>query len=306
MYQLDQCPCCGSKEYRLYDAVISPFIAEYVLASKPSLCHLARCFLCQHIFFIERFTDEESQILYNDYRDQKYFLIRHKHEFWYSSKANNNIDGNLAKRKGAIQSFLEGVSFPFNEIRSVLDWGGDKGQYFIDRFDDAQKYLYDISDQVAISGVKKVNTQELSQRKFDMIMLCHILEHLSSPRAFIQRIKTCLSPRGYVYIEIPYEPFSIWQWPARGYRAYLENLLNINPVFNIIDLLSLLGRLKFHFVPPFFGFIKLHEHINFYTVDSLESLLKSCGFEIVQVNISRNKNLMSGRNKVIQCLARVV
>lgn len=306
MYIINKCPCCGSKKYKLYDAVVSPFIVEYALTTKPTLCHLARCYSCQHIFFIERFTDEETQTLYSNYRGQRYFNIRHKHEFYYSQRINDTVDGDPRIRKAATEFFLEEAKLPFDKIVSILDYGGDRGQYFPDRFNRAKKYLYDISDNTAVSHVQKVKAHELFQKKFNMLILCNILEHLSSPQVFIQSIKPLLANSGYVYIEVPYEPFSIWQWGSgRVRRLYLKSLLKIRPLFVMIDFFSLVGRLQFHFVPPFFGFIKLHEHINFFTLKSLELLLESCGFKIIKINISNIENPSSRRNKVIQCLSYI-
>lgn len=44
---------------------------------------------------------------------------------------------------------------------------------------------------------------EFAEVKFDLIVLRHVLEHLGSPIACLQKIRSILAPKGLVYIEVP-------------------------------------------------------------------------------------------------------
>lgn len=48
---------------------------------------------------------------------------------------------------------------------------------------------------------KKVN------KKFDLIILSHVLEHTPNPINFLKKVKSILNSNGFIYIEIPYELF---------------------------------------------------------------------------------------------------
>jgi 2-polyprenyl-3-methyl-5-hydroxy-6-metoxy-1,4-benzoquinol methylase len=42
-----------------------------------------------------------------------------------------------------------------------------------------------------------------SNMKFDLIILSHVLEHVSQPNKFIKQITSMLEPNGFIYIEVP-------------------------------------------------------------------------------------------------------
>lgn len=44
---------------------------------------------------------------------------------------------------------------------------------------------------------------ELPQRAFDLVTALRVLEHLSDPKVFLERVKTLLKPDGFLYLEVP-------------------------------------------------------------------------------------------------------
>lgn len=81
----------------------------------------------------------------------------------------------------------------------------------------------------------------ISANNFDLITICHVLEHISDPRATLRRIRTELKEDGLLYIEVPQID-----------RPYSGNL----------D--------RFFWV----------EHLNYFSSRTLDGLLRSEGFKV--------------------------
>ena len=65
----------------------------------------------------------------------------------------------------------------------------------------------DAAERAASRGIKvlqsPVEDVELEDERFDLIVFFHLLEHLTAPRAFLQRMTDSLRPGGYLYFEVP-------------------------------------------------------------------------------------------------------
>lgn len=53
--------------------------------------------------------------------------------------------------------------------------------------------------------VQQISFEEaqLPQKAFDLVTALRVLEHLSDPKAFLERVKTLLKPDGFLYLEVP-------------------------------------------------------------------------------------------------------
>ena len=80
---------------------------------------------------------------------------------------------------------------------------------------------------------------DLGDLKFDLVVVRHVLEHISSPMAFLAKIRSILSREGIVYIEVP---------------DMNEVPFSISPLYH-------------------------HEHLLYFTSRTLNNYLKSVGFE---------------------------
>jgi SAM-dependent methyltransferase len=83
------------------------------------------------------------------------------------------------------------------------------------------------------------------QSNLDLILLCHVLEHLYDPPAALARLHAALAPNGYLVLEVP--------------CAVAPELLP----------------------PGWFTF----EHLHYYQPEILEKLLRAAGFEVVESRI---------------------
>ena len=72
-------------------------------------------------------------------------------------------------------------------------------------------------------------------KKFDVVTFFEVLEHQAAPVAFLQNVKACLRPRGYIALSVPnrerwltgpdvldYPPNHFLRWNARALKALLQ------------------------------------------------------------------------------------
>ncbi len=273
-----------------YPAVVSPFLAHYAVGKPSTRCSLLECRDCSFRFFDSRLTAEEVAKLYSAYRGEEYFQSRRRYEFWYTRKFNTGLGhdpGALAARKQIVADFL-GQHAAAAAIRSVLDYGGDEGQ-FIPEAIGREKFVYDLSDARPVPGVTKVASDaELRERTYDLVMICHVLEHCSDPCDTLAKLRELGGERRLLcYVELPYERYDLrFAGKGRFFAWYLDMLLRLGPLLTVVDFYTTLARMRWSLIPPL-GVMKCHEHLNFFNEKSLESLLRTAGFDVLACGKAR-------------------
>jgi SAM-dependent methyltransferase len=91
--------------------------------------------------------------------------------------------------------------------------------------------------------IEKIN---FNGKKFDIIFLFQVFEHIKNPKNFLLEIKKCLKDSGTIYLEVP----------------------NIDDV--LYSIYNLKSYKEFYFRLP---------HVYYYSNLTLEKMLHSCGFE---------------------------
>jgi SAM-dependent methyltransferase len=114
--------------------------------------------------------------------------------------------------------------------------------------------------------VSSIETATSLSDTHDVVYLAAILEHLYEPVACLRRVHDTLAPGGFVFVDVPNE-CGLW---ARLGNLYMrlrgrDWVVNLSPTF-----------------PPF--------HVIGFCPVSLERLLTSTGFEVVELNTHRWKN----------------
>jgi hypothetical protein len=306
MYTIQSCPCCQSSDLSSYPAVVAPFIAHYAVGGRPSRCCLQECNACSFRFFDSRLTAEEVERLYRNYRGEEYFRSRHRDEFWYTRKFNTGIGHDqqaIAARKHRVETLLKG-HLDLASIATVLDYGGDEGQFIPDALGQ-EKFVFELSDVTPVPGVTKIDSEaDLRQRSFDMVMICHVLEHCSDPCALLKDIKALGGGRSLLcYIELPYERYNLrFAGRSKIFQWYLAALLRCSPALTAMDFFSTVVRLKTNFISPL-GLMKCHEHLNFFNEKSLNAILQAAGFDVLECATARSASYLAS-DQVVYALAK--
>jgi SAM-dependent methyltransferase len=303
MYLAKSCPCCGSKRSHARPAIVAPFVAERALGRAPERCNLLECRTCGFRFFDLRLSDAEIGRLYADYRGEEYYLQRHRHEFWYSRKTNAHLGETCAiveARCNTLRRFLEN-HLDTSTIDTVLDYGGDRGQVIpVGR----RRFVFDLSRVASVDGVTSITSEEeLGGMTFDLVMLCHVLEHASDPQALVARLRPLGKEGACFYFEVPLErPHLFGIVRGRLGEAWLDALRRVPPLLRAVDFYSTVARIRAGVLPPL-GFVKMHEHLNFFTEGSLRALMDASRFEVAACETLAVPHAF-GRVSVIACLAR--
>lgn len=283
MYRADECPCCSSTRHVAYPAIVAPFLASYAIGGPPGPTRLLECDDCGLRYFEHRLDDSEIARLYGGYRGHRYYSERHHHEPWYTRRANDAIGGDpgiLSARRDTAGRFLR-KHLDVGSFVDVLDFGGDRGQFLPEGIG-TDRFVYDLSDAPPVPGVTRIDETAMRHRTFDLVLLSHVLEHCSEPRAVLRDVRSLLgSPNSVLYVELPYERARL-EWLGRGrlYTSYLDVIRRRRRLLTALDFYSTAFRVKLGRVPPL-GFVKLHEHLNFFHERSLRELLGESGFDVV-------------------------
>ena len=102
----------------------------------------------------------------------------------------------------------------------------------------AEIYIYDISDENTIEGTRKITFKEIYKKSFDLIICSHVLEHVPYPLKILKNIYKAMNENTFLYLEMPF-----------------EKIMHIKDNFELLDN-------KKHW----------HEHINFFSKDSINAM----------------------------------
>jgi hypothetical protein len=287
------CVCCNSVRLRGSPSILMPFIAHRIFNWRPTLisekwklntvkpgkaysvCNSLLCMDCNFLFLDMRFDDQELSRLYFNYRDENYTNLRNKYEPGY--KLINkviNLPNNYIKKT---ENFLS----PFLTSRvNILDFGGDDGKNT--PFQDTQNiiHIYDISKKPSVKNCKKVNKSNML-KKYNLIILSNVIEHVSYPQLIINEIKKLLNKNSILYIELPLEKLMKKTWGEGGAEVKKKEQL-------------ICLKNKKHW----------HEHVNFFSKRSLVKLLNCCDLKIIKMNILPIENYK--RDEVVQIACKKI
>ena len=129
----------------------------------------------------------------------EYTRIRNKWETWYTTQYNQGHESEIlvSKRKSVLTDFL--VRNGISEVDSVLDVGGDLGQYIPIFQKDTKRFVVDYSDRRLVAGVERVSHLN-AVHNLDLVIYAHVLEHVSNPSS---ELADLLSRTKYLYVEVP-------------------------------------------------------------------------------------------------------
>ena len=257
-----RCVACDGENISKSPAVLVPFIAMRVFGWEPavidetwqlrdipkgnavSICNSVSCDDCGMLFLDIRFDEDEMAALYSNYRGPSYTALRERFELNYPARNELLREGHgyLPEVEAFIEPHLQGAP-------RVLDWGGDTGHNTPFRGRAAIHHIYDISGQPVIEGATAVSLDVVQATAYDLIVFSNVLEHVPSPRATLADIAATMRDHTLFYLEVPHEELMRLVDGSRERRAK-----------------------KRHW----------HEHINFFSEESLDPVFDQAGLRIVE------------------------
>ncbi|MBN1764433.1 MAG: class I SAM-dependent methyltransferase [Sedimentisphaerales bacterium] len=232
MIKTDVCPNCNSDRIiNLLERIYSPpvnvtremmenekvpyfderlwILFEKVLASRePVKFEATLCQACGFIFYNPRFTH---------------------HEIMIQAEADNTIlvpktmrgvgDWVPAQKKYQRAKRIYNLISAFNKgsaaKQRILDYGGKHGHnlvVFIEK--GSTGYILDLKDIWRVSGTvylgKDLTDLDKGDR-YDIILLCHVMEHLNDPSGLLRDLTSHLADNGLIYVELPLGCFMEWK-----------------------------------------------------------------------------------------------
>jgi SAM-dependent methyltransferase len=193
------------------------------------------------------FKDQTSEVIFiDDYYvgDAEYQVGDHR------SVVNSKVGGTDLERSNDTSRRLR-ESAPYIYQKRILDFGCGLGDFIIEAKKKARSATgveLDLGCRTNISeqGVKAVESlSEVSDESLDTVFCFHVLEHLPDPADTLQEMFAKLTPGGTLVVEVPH---------ARDF------------------LLSVADSAEYK------SFTLWSQHLILHTRESLERLLKSCGF----------------------------
>lgn len=249
---------------------LTAFVQPFVSRINPIVAaiELQSCLSCSFIQTKVAFTEEGIGRLYSDYRSDSYNAERCRYEPSYAAvatKVGQYRKGDL-DRIGALTQWVDSKV----EVRgkSMLDYGGADGQFLPAL--EGDKYVFEISSIEPAQGVVRICDESLL-RTYSYVQLSHVLEHVTEPLQMVKRVATYLAEGGYLLVEVPQDLST----------AVLEQAQT--------------GTLN--------AFLTVHEHINNYSLLSVQKLIASAGLEIVAIEAIQVESPLAKQN-YIRALAK--
>jgi SAM-dependent methyltransferase len=276
-----KCICCQSTAVRREWAALSSFFAQRALRTTPRSVPLYFCRQCKTRAFDLDLSAEALSRLYANYRGEDYFQHRHALEPWYTRAVNDGLGDEAAmqQRRKVLTAVLREIGAD-GHFGAVLDHGGDRGQMLLE-LDADSKYVHDISGVAPDPGIKTIEAPALSSIAWDVILSCHVLEHLPTPAAYLQDLARLGRAGTLYFFEVPSEAF--YSTPLNGWaglRAWIDFAARLPRLFKILDFLSTGVRARLGVVPPLL-FLPLREHLTFFTIQGLVLLLTRHNFTVL-------------------------
>ena len=276
------CVCCGSSDLAASPAILMPFVAHRAFGWAPvridaswglktiesgmayTICKSLRCRQCDHLFCDIRFSDAEMNAIYAGYREEAYVALRDHYEPGYAKRNEGLVE--VVSYKPAIEAFLDPYLV---DPLTILDWGGDTGSNTPYEARRTVLDIFDISGKDVVPGARIVTLEQATSAKYGLVICGQLLEHTPFPADVLAQVRKAMDATSILYIEVPFETI------MQADMADRETA-------------------KRHW----------HEHINFYSHGSLEALLRTHGFAIVNQGVLEIE-IGGGNARILQVACRL-
>ena len=229
------CRICGCSDAALVSRAVSgaPDASVY------------RCSACDFVYLSPMMTEAEEETFYREQFDQ--YMRGRWDAGWKSPEAHFRSFQSEADRR------LPLVTPHLSHADEVLEIGSSTG-YFLDRLHPSVRSVTGVEPSDAYRafaiarGIETVESVDrLGPRKFDVILLYYVMEHLRDPVGYATSLKQRLTEGGHLLIEVP----------------------------NVDDAL-----LTVYKVPTFPGFYFQKAHYNNFSHRTLSDVLRRAGYRV--------------------------
>jgi hypothetical protein len=289
MTEASRCVVCDGEIRTLKRAMVAPFLATRIWGRRPFNVDLAGCNACGFMFYNPRLDSADEGRLYSGYRSEEYQRMRHSSEPWYTEDFNVDLASAASyevRRRtvaGILSQHLGG-----RKIRRVLDYGGDRGDLVCGLIEGADAFVYDISGIPAAERVAAVTDARAC--KADLIVNSNVLEHVGFPRQLMAEMFGAAPKGGLVFLEVPCEtPFGLARLARRVAQVGVMSVAHPSLSTSIVRPSAL---------------YMMHEHINYFSEQSLRTLLHAGGGEVVASG-SYPMDGRAGKGVMVWCLGSV-
>lgn len=204
-----KCLACESENLQNFPGVFADFVAARTgVDSVTTWSHCADCGLSWVDY---RFTEAESNALYEGYRDDLYVMERNSFEPGYIEIHQQVIEPRPYRPE------IEGMIREWIEPQTGLDIGAGDG--INHPFPDIDYTMIDLGDA-------------WPEGTFDLVVMQHLLEHVTDPKQLVTDAKAKVAPGGVLFFEVPIEEDSqIWHEHIQRFTPQaLRALLPFNQV----------------------------------------------------------------------------
>lgn len=194
MVKLKFCPNCKCYSIFPFKTIAGGYLVYYVM---PKVKHngaiVTRYFICQGcrlIFQNPRLSESDLKKYYSSGYYRK-TISKPDGGMDNEEKKRAKIDAEIIKKNvGKIDSHLDigcGRGYLLNELNATIKIGVESDINYI-----SEKEI-----------IKYSNLSNVPKRKFDLVSVLHVLEHISYPLRYLKQIVRFVSKRGYLVIEVP-------------------------------------------------------------------------------------------------------
>jgi hypothetical protein len=246
-----KCPVCKSDNVNFEPGYLAQFVLWRIYKTYVNNHHLIpilRCNDCSFLCTAARFTAEETANLYNDYRGYEYNQLRVHCEPSYQHLVGKfTTQEEIQRRLVGINTLIQRHIDP-STIKTLLDFGGGSGHFIPSNIDTTEKYVFDISMNPLVQNIKRFDGS--CEKKFDFIMCCHVLEHVSEPKVVMKEIMHYGHIDTKYYFEVPEfdappMPNGIWHEHINSFNETSFKKLLATSNLDIIDMIKFNGNMGY-------------------------------------------------------------